>query len=74
MTELTTPFLLFKVVTWYRAKLYMVIGKAIPVPHIKDPSTEEIQKYLQLFIQGMQEIYLKHQAEAGYPHSKLVIM
>ena len=52
----------------------MVIGKAVKVPHVQNPGPEEIQKYLQLFMDGMQEIYHKHQAAAGYPHSKLVIM
>lgn len=57
-----------------RVKLYMVIGKAVKVPHVQNPAPEEIGKYLQLFIDGMQAIYEKHQVAAGYPHSKLVVM
>ena len=60
--------------TLSRVKLYMVIGKAVKLPHIQNPAPEDIHKYLQLFIDGMQEIYQKHQAAAGYPHSKLVVM
>ena len=52
----------------------MVIGKAVKVPHVQNPAPEEIGKYLQLFIDGMQAIYEKHQIAAGYPHSKLVVM
>lgn len=58
----------------FRVDLYMVIGKPIPLPRIAEPAAEDVQRYLDLFIDAMQGIYQRHQAEAGYPDSSLVVM
>ena len=52
----------------------MVIGRPIITPHLPDPDPEEVEKYLQIFIEAMQGIYQRHQRKAGYPGSKLVVM
>lgn len=54
--------------------MYMVIGKPIALPHIEEPSREEVQRYLDLFIEAMQGIYQRHQTAAGSPESVLCIM
>ncbi len=57
-----------------RVSQLLVIGKPMKVPKISNPSHQEIQHYLDAFIESMRGIYQRHQAAAGYPDSKLIIM
>lgn len=62
------------VIVGYRVPLYMVIGRPIQVPKVEEPSAEQIQHYLDLFIGRLEQMYEQHKAKAGYPDSKLVVM
>ena len=57
-----------------RVSQVMVIGKPLNLPRISNPSHEEIQHHLEAFIEAIRMIYQRHQAAAGYPDSKLVVM
>lgn len=52
----------------------MVIGKPIKVPRLEDPTHEDVQKYLCLFIYQLQTMYDKYKRAAGYPDSRLEIL
>lgn len=47
--------------------LTVVMGAPLVVPHIKQPSPEQVQEQLQLFIQSMESMVARHKAAAGYP-------
>jgi len=46
--------------------MLVVFGKPIELPKMDHPSKEEIQKYLQLYINAMQALCQKHKDSAGY--------
>lgn len=46
--------------------MLVVFGKPIELPKIKDPSKDEVQKYLQLYISAMKGLCEKHKQDAGY--------
>ena len=46
--------------------MLVVFGKPIELPKTEHPSKEEIQKYLQLYINAMQALCQKHKDGAGY--------
>lgn len=48
-----------------KAPLTMVIGAPLVLPKIEQPSGEQIQHYLGLFIQKMEEMYAAHAEDAG---------
>lgn len=52
----------------------MVIGRPIQVTKVEEPSGEQIQHYLDLFISRLEKMYEQHKVKAGYPDSKLVVM
>ena len=57
-----------------REKITVVIGTPIETPRIEDPTREEVQKFLDMFIAQLQDIYERHKAAAGYPTSTLTVM
>jgi len=52
----------------------LVIGKPLVVPKLSNPTHQEVQHHLDAFIEAMRRIYQRHQAVAGYPDSKLIVM
>eukprot|EP00049_Salpingoeca_infusionum_P018162 m.356001 g.356001 ORF g.356001 m.356001 type:complete len:348 (+) comp17413_c0_seq1:211-1254(+) len=40
-----------------KCEITVVVGRAIPVPHIEAPSDEEVEKYLDLYIAGLKDLY-----------------
>jgi hypothetical protein len=46
--------------------MLVVFGKPIELPKMDHPSKEEIQKYLQLYVNAMQALCQKHKDSAGY--------
>lgn len=52
----------------------IVIGRAIPVPKVEQPSHELVEEYLQRFIASMADLYQRHAAAAGYPDRYLEIL
>ena len=51
-----------------------VIGKPIELPKLAQPSKEQIQEHLEVFIVRMKELFEKHKASAGYPDLQLVVI
>mmetsp|Transcript_1876 Transcript_1876/g.5480 ORF Transcript_1876/g.5480 Transcript_1876/m.5480 type:complete len:388 (+) Transcript_1876:286-1449(+) len=56
-----------------RVPVTLVMGAPIVVPHITDPSREQVQEQLQRFITAMEALVAKHKASAGYPDLPLRI-
>lgn len=52
----------------------MIVGKPIPVPKIEEPSQEDIQKFLKIFIEQMKDLYERHKISTGHANSRLVIL
>lgn len=50
----------------HKVPMLVVFGKPIELPKMEHPSKEEIQKYLQLYINAMQALCQKHKDSAGY--------
>ena len=46
--------------------MLVVFGKPIELPKIKEPSKDEVQKYLQVYINAMKGLCEKHKQDAGY--------
>lgn len=42
------------------ANIYMVIGKAIQLPKIENPTTEDINKYHKIYIQSVVDLFNRH--------------
>jgi diacylglycerol O-acyltransferase 2-like protein 6 len=55
-------------------KVTLVIGDPIPVPRIAEPSKEECEKYLGLFIEAMEALFYRYRDQAGYPELRLEIL
>eukprot|EP00056_Hartaetosiga_gracilis_P003002 m.58795 g.58795 ORF g.58795 m.58795 type:complete len:365 (-) comp11285_c0_seq3:43-1137(-) len=47
-----------------------VIGKPIEVPHVENPSKEEIQKYLTIYIDSLTELYNENREKFNIPKDK----
>lgn len=50
-----------------------VVGKPIVVPHIADPTDEQIAEQHAIFIKAMEQLYEDHKADYGMAHVKLRI-
>jgi 2-acylglycerol O-acyltransferase 2 len=57
-----------------QVKVTTVIGKPIEVPQSDAPSREEVQHWLNVFIEAMAALFERHKAAAGYPDLKLLIV
>jgi len=55
------------------ARIVTVIGKALHLPRIPEPSDEDVQKYHGRYVAALEELFETHKAAAGYPDSKLEI-
>lgn len=56
-----------------RVAVTVVMGAPLVVPHIADPTREQVQEQLRLFIAAMKALVEKHKAAAGYPDLPLRI-
>jgi len=54
--------------------MHVVIGEPIPVPKIEDPSKEEVEVYLQMFIHSIQDIFEKYKQVSGQGGTELVVL
>jgi diacylglycerol O-acyltransferase 2, plant len=52
----------------------LAMGDPIVLPQIDEPTKEDCQKYLDIFIADLTTVFYKHREEAGYPELELVIM
>ncbi len=52
----------------------MVIGKPIEVPKTEQPSSAEVEKYLDTFKQELSALFERHKVAAGYPKLQLLII
>lgn len=49
----------------YRKPIDVVIGKPIEVPHIEKPSQEDIDKYHEIYIEALKQLYDENQSKFG---------
>lgn len=54
--------------------MHVVIGRPIAVPQCTDPSPEAVQRYLQQYIQAIQDLFQRHKVAAGHPHAMLTVV
>ena len=54
--------------------VHVVIGQPIDLPRVDDPSQEQIEAYLQRFIQAMSRLFDKHKGNLGHGHLQLEVM
>lgn len=58
-----------------RIPLTVVVGKPIPVRKTPTPTREQVDMYLQEFIDSLQALFDKHKVAAGYDvHATLAIL
>lgn len=58
----------------HQIPMTVVVGKPIEVPQRDSPSAEEVQAFLQRFIDATDDIFRRHKAAAGYPDATLTIL
>lgn len=44
----------------HRTPVHVVVGRPIVVPRVEDPSKEECEKYLEMFITAMETLFEEH--------------
>ncbi|XP_078525424.1 2-acylglycerol O-acyltransferase 3 [Lissotriton helveticus] len=52
--------------------VYTVVGKPIRVPHIPVPSSQEVDRYHRLYMDGLLELFEQHKTQYGLPPSCLL--
>lgn len=57
----------------YDIDLVVVIGKPMELPHIPEPTEEDVNKYHQAYINKLQELFDKHKGEYGSKDATLEI-
>lgn len=59
---------------YWQVKVTIVVGKPIELPNIAEPSREQVQEYLDQFIDQMRALFEKHKTAAGYPELQLTVI
>ena len=57
-----------------QVRIHVVIGKPIEVPQRESPTREEVQAYLDKFVDSMEALFKQYQELAGYADLKLLIV
>lgn len=52
----------------------VVIGKPIELPKLDDPSQEQINHYLQQFIEGLAAVFSDYKGRLGHEHVQLHVL
>ena len=55
------------------ASLLTVVGPALNLPHIPEPSDKDVDTYHQQYLKALTELFDKHKQEAGFPHRNLEV-
>ncbi len=58
----------------HQKPILVVVGRAIQVPKVPEPSEEMVAEYLERFAAEIERIFHKYKAEAGFPGLKLRVM
>lgn len=58
----------------HQAPMNTVVGKAIPVNKNDNPSNEEVQAKLNVFIDAMESLFMKHRGRFGFGQTQLVVL
>lgn len=58
----------------FEVPVHMVIGKAIEVPKVENPSQEQIDVYLQRFINALDRLFHEYKDRAGHGKTRLEIL
>ncbi|KJE94068.1 2-acylglycerol O-acyltransferase 2-A [Capsaspora owczarzaki ATCC 30864] len=53
-----------------RTKVTVVVGRPIEVPKSPEPSDEQVQKYLDLYIEGLKQLYRENKDKYNEPSTK----
>ena len=54
--------------------VHMVIAKAIELPKVEDPTQEQIEMYLQRFIDSIRRIFDAYKERTGHASTELLIL
>lgn len=57
----------------YRRPIYTVVGKPIDVEKIENPTQEDIDKYHELYLKGLKDIFEKYKVELGDEYKDMVL-
>jgi hypothetical protein len=57
----------------HRTTCYTVVGEPLDLPCIKDPKSEDIEKWHKLYVDALISLYENHQSECGYEGIELGI-
>ena len=58
----------------HKVPVHMVIGKPIELPKVDDPSQEQLDMYLQQFIDAMIKLFEEHKTRTGHADLKLDVL
>lgn len=61
------------VVPGWDQPLVTVIGPPVLLPRLEKPTEEEVQKYHQLYVKALMELFDKHKGEYAQPGAKLEV-
>jgi len=53
------------------SKLLTYVGPPIDLPHLKEPSKEDVDKWHQAYVKGLTDLFNSKKAEAGFPNATL---
>ena len=54
--------------------LHTVLGAPLQLPHIAEPTTEQVSKYHQLYIDALTQLFDTHKTRFGYENRKLQVL
>ena len=54
--------------------IHIVIGPPLVLPQISNPSDDDARKYLNLYIDAMQDLCSRHKHDSGYGNTQFVVI
>ena len=49
----------------YRSEIHTVCGKGIPIPHIPEPTDEDVNKYHAIYVESLKDLYNRNKGKYG---------
>lgn len=56
------------------ARILTYVGPGIDLPHLKEPTAQEVEHWHEVYLDALRELFYKNRAEAGFPDAELEIV
>lgn len=57
----------------YHGGLHIVVGKALRLPMLANPTNDQVEKYHMKYMERLKELFDRHKATYGEPHAELAV-